>query len=195
MDTMHEIAQRAIEMMPPPTRFRSADAAVITKHKDTLFSLEAEIVKAFFDTLYAHGPTRAVFMEGERPIRERTLANWWQRTVGGPFDDEYFAWMAMVGLVHVVRNVGNPMMIAMSSFIVDFVAAKAAEDGFADDEAAALVEAFRRLMATVDSIVTHGYDEAVVAALYSVAGMPEALLRRLRDREVAEALTVARTQP
>jgi hypothetical protein len=44
------------------------------------------------------------------------------------------------------------------------------------------------------AIITFGYDQAVVAALFAVAGMPEALLRRLRDQEVAAALAAARQE-
>ncbi len=54
-----------------------------------------------------------------------------------------------------------------------------------------MAQAFLRLAATVRAIITDGYDQAVTSALFTVAGMPEALLRRLRDQEVADALTVA----
>lgn len=194
MDTMHDIAQRAIGMMPPQSRFRSSDAAVIAQHREALSAIGPDLVQAFYDTLYAHDPTSEVFVEGERAMREGTLTDWWRRTLNGPLDDDYFAWMAMVGLVHVVRNVSNPMMLAMSSFVVDFVGARAGHIGIGDADKGELVEAFRRLAATVSSVITFGYDEAVVAALYTVAGMPEPLLRRLRDQEVAEALAEARTQ-
>lgn len=194
MQTMHDLAQAAMDDMPPESRLRPTDSAQIERHKQTLLALEPQVVQAFYDTLYAHGPTSEVFVEGERGDREKTLSHWWRRTVEGPLDDEYFAWMAMVGLVHVIRDVTNPMMLAMADFVVNFVATKAEELGMADADAEALVNAFRRLAATVGAIITYGYDQAVVAALYNVAGMPEALLHRLRDQEVAAALAQARTE-
>ncbi|HEX2807942.1 MAG TPA: protoglobin domain-containing protein [Kineosporiaceae bacterium] len=189
---MREIAQMARDQLPPACRFTPEDALVIGGYSEVLLALEPDVVKAFYDTLYAHGPTAAVFVDGERPDRETTLSQWWRRTVIGPLDDGYFDWMAMVGLVHVIRGVTNPMMLAMAEFTVTFVAGKAAEADIDEADAARLVEAFRRLASTVGAIITCGYDQAVVAALYNVAGMPEALLRRLRNQEIAEALTVAR---
>lgn len=49
-------------------------------------------------------------------------------------------------------------------------------------EAEAVIGALRPA-ATVGAITTSGYDRAVVSALFTVAGMPGPLLRRLRDQE------------
>jgi hypothetical protein len=194
VETMSQVAARAVELMPPASRFRPQDAEVIAAHTDWLLTLEHDLVAAFYDTLYDHGPTAAVFTAGERPMREATLSNWWQRTANGPLDDRYFSWMALVGLVHVLRGVENPMMLAMADHVVGLVADAAAGAGLPSGETEHLVEAFRRLASAVRAIITCGYDQAVVGALYNVAGMPEGLVRRLRDQEVAAALATAREQ-
>ena len=194
MDTMRQIEQLAREQLPPACRFMPEDASVIRDHQELLLALEPDVVKAFYDTLYAHGPTAAVFVHGERPDREVTLSQWWRRTVIGPLNDQYFDWMAMVGLVHVIRGVTNPMMLAMAEFTVTFVADKTSGAEIDKADAERLVAAFRRLASTVGAIITCGYDQAVVSALYNVAGMPEGLLRRLRNQEIAEALVVARQE-
>lgn len=191
MDSMLKIARSAVEGMPPKGRFDTADATVIREHRDLLLSLEDQLVKSFYDTLFEHPPTAQIFKDGERPAREATLAHWWRRTANGPLDDQYFAWMAMVGLVHVIRNVSNPMMLAMTDHTVAFVTEQVETSGLEPMRGAQLVQAFQRLAATVRAIITDGYDQAVTSALFTVAGMPEALLRRLRDQEVADALTVA----
>lgn len=109
------------------------------------FPLSDELTKEFYDTLFGHGPTSGVFVDGERPDREKTFQEWWERTVSTPIDEAYFGWMALVGLAHVVRNVDNPMMLSMASFIVGFVGGQVAEmDDVDDDEANRLVEAFSR---------------------------------------------------
>jgi hypothetical protein len=194
MQSMTDVARSAIEQMPPACRFRPQDAQIIYEHKELLLGLEPEVVKGFYDTVYGHGPTAAVFVEGERADRETTLSHWWRRTVNGPLNEQYFAWMAMVGLVHVMRGVQNPMMLAMADWTVGVVADKVVDAAIGPADADHLVEAFRRLASTVGAIITSGYDQAVVDALYNVAGMPEALLRRLRDQEVAAALDVARDE-
>lgn len=194
MHSVTEIARQAVEQMPPACRFRPEDAQVIYEHKELLLGLEREVVQGFYDTVYGHGPTAAIFVEGERPDREATLSHWWRRTVNGPLNDQYFAWMATVGLVHVLRGVQNPMMLAMTDWTVGVLADNVAHAAIGQTDGERLVEAFRRLASTVGAIITLGYDQAVVDALYNVAGMPEALLRRLRDQEVASALERAREE-
>lgn len=192
MESMHDLAQRALDQMPQECRFRPDDAALIRDHKELLLSYEAAYVQCFYGTVYGHPATAAVFTDGERADREATLIQWWRRTANGPLNDQYFAWMAMVGLVHVVRNVSNPMMLAMTDYTATFVAGAVDAAEMDHLEAVALVEAFRRLAVTVGAVISFGYDQAMVSALFSVAGMPEPLLRRLRDQEVAAALADAR---
>ncbi len=194
MDSMYALARQALDELPPVTRFTQGDADAIARHRDVLLSWETVVVQGFYDTLYAHGPTAAVFTLDERPEREATLSHWWRRTVGEPLDEDYFAWMAMVGLVHVVRGVSNPMMLAMTDFVVGTVAAAAPASGLAPEETDRLTTAFRRLTSTAGAIITCGYDQAVASALFSIAGMPDALLRRLRDQEVKESLVTARRE-
>jgi hypothetical protein len=181
-----EIAREALQQMPPETRLRPEDAAVIARHKEILLSWIPELVQGFYDALFAHTPTRKIFHEGERPAREKTLVDWWTRTVEGPLDEEYFAWMAKVGLVHVVRGVENPMMLAMSAFIAEFVDRRSHEAKL--PEAGPLSEAFYRLSMTVGAVITYGFDRYQALALYNVAGMEPALLERLTAEEARRLL-------
>lgn len=192
MDDMHEIARSAIAKMPPETVFSAEDHSAIEQHQDFLLSVGEDLVQGFYNTLYGHEPTARVFHDGERPTREDSLAQWWERTVVGEHDEDYFAWMAMVGLVHVVRGVANPMMLGMASFISENVERHLQESGLPGEESARLARAVKRLMGTVSAVITHGYDRAVESALFEVAGMPQALLRRLRDQSVDAALGDAR---
>lgn len=189
---MHVIAREAMALLPPPCRLRPQDVGAIEDHAEYLLGLGPLLVQGFYDTLYAHPPTAEILGPQERATREETLTAWWRRSVEGPLDEDYFAWMAMVGLVHVVRNVANPAMLAMTGFVVETISGCVRDSGLPPGEADAVAEAVRRLCSTVAAIITFGYDQAVVSALYTVAGMPEALLRRLRDQEVDAALTHAR---
>lgn len=192
MESMHQLARQVLHELPPATRFTERDAETITRHRELLLSWEPAVVKGFYDTLYAHRPTAAVFTADERPAREHTLSHWWRRTVGEPLDEDYFAWMAMVGLVHVVRGVTNPMMLAMTEFVVVTVDDAATAAGLDPAEVDRLATAFRRLTSTAGAIITYGYDQAIASALYNIAGMPDALLRRLRDQDLKEFLVTAR---
>jgi hypothetical protein len=196
--SVSEVAGLAVQHIPPECRFTEGDAEVIHRHRDLLLSLEPKVIESFYDTLYSHPPTAAVFVDGERPDREKTLSDWWRKTVEGPLDDQYFAWMALVGLVHVARGVENPSMLAMADHTAEMVGGSLNHAGLDPAEAETLVEAFRRLTSTVGAIITfgytYGYDEAVGAALYDIAGMPERLVRRLRDQQIATAIARGRVQ-
>lgn len=194
MDRMLDIAEAAIEQTPPPCRVSPEQAHLIARHADQLLTLGPEIVQGFYDTLFAHPPTAAVFVDGERPMREQTLVQWWTRTVTGPIDDDYWAWMALVGLTHVIRRVTNPMMLGMAEYVARFVSENAHRLDVPADEREALVEGFRRVAAMTSSIITYAYDHAVSSALFDVAGMPEALLARLRDQEIQESLRLAHAE-
>ena len=65
------------------------------------------------------------------------------------------------------------MMLAMASFVTEFVERKSLGAGLL--EADALSKAFHRLGMAV---ITHGYDRYQALALYNVAGMEPALLER-----------------
>ncbi|WP_084626874.1 protoglobin domain-containing protein [Pseudoclavibacter soli] len=185
------VARTAREQMPPGTSFTEHDADVLRDYKDFLYSLGPLLLHKFYDTLYAYPPTAAIFKAGERAARERTLADWWERTVNGPLTDSYFNWMAMVGLVHVLRGVTNPMMLSMGDHVAEVVAQQADEQ-LSEADADRLNASFGRLMSTVSAVIAHGYDVATEAALFDVAGMPMALLHRLRDQEISQALVRVR---
>jgi len=194
MDSMHGIARTAIAQTPPVCRVTPEHAAVITANADALVAMGPEIVEAFYDTLYGHSPTARIFTEGERPMREQTLLGWWERTVRGPIDDDYWAWMAMVGLTHVVRRVTNPMMLAMADFVADYVSSHSYRLRLSEPNRIRLVEGFERVASMMRSVITYGYDHAMASALYEHAGMPETLLARLGDQSIRDALVGAQSE-
>lgn len=193
---MIEIARAAFEEIPPACRLRDSDAQIIKYYQGLLLPLEPDVVKAFYDTLYAHKASSIILGADERPAREVTLSNWWRRTVLGPLDEEYFGWMAMVGLVHVARGVSNPMMLSMASFVTSFVADRVSGMGLERSQAEALIEAFQRLASTVGSVISFGYDRAydraVLTTLNDLAGIPEKMFQRLRHQEIMAALHEAK---
>jgi Protoglobin len=162
---MPQIARSAIDQMPPACRFSARDGQVILAHQEFLLALEPQMIELFYDTLFEHPPTAAVFFDGERPDRESTLSGWWRRTVTGPLDAQYFTWMARVGMAHVFRGVSNPMMLAMADLVAAFVAEQAVQASLGQPDAAALAGAFNRLAGTVGVVITYGYDESIGAAL------------------------------
>ncbi|WP_243028900.1 protoglobin domain-containing protein, partial [Thermus albus] len=124
----YALAQEFWSQLPPQARFRPLeDAKTFARNKEVLKGFVEEVVQGFYDTLFSHPATRAIFREGERPQREKTLRDWYLRTVEGPFNGQYFAWQTLVGLVHVRRGVTNAMMAAMWNWVVENVSRLAQE--------------------------------------------------------------------
>lgn len=113
-----KLTETILHQLPPSSRFGEDDAAVVLCHQPLLLALEDDLVQGFYDTVYAHEPLRVVMGADERNVRELTLRQWWRRTVTGPFDERYWTWQVLVGLVHVKRGVKNPMMMGMWGFLL-----------------------------------------------------------------------------
>lgn len=161
----YQVAQEVWSQLPPQARFRPLeDGKVLARHAALMEGWTEELVQGFYDTLFAHPATRAVFREGERPAREKTLRDWYLRTLRGPFNGQYFAWQALVGLVHLRRGVTNAMMAAMWGWVTDVVAQKARES-LPPEEARALEGAWRRLAFTIMALIAEEYLEAYLEAL------------------------------
>ena len=168
-EKLKEIARQAMEDMALEARFRPEDHQVLLKHKDRLLSLSDTLVRVFYDALFATPSTRKVFHEGERPAREKTLVDWWQKTVEGPVDEEYWAWQAYVGLIHVKREVSNPMMMGHAFLIKNVVRRHVNETE--------VLEAMNRLMATVAAIIAYGYEKAQLLSIEETTGISQELIK------------------
>lgn len=184
----YAIAQEIWSQLPPQARFRPVeDGKVLARHRTFLESLTEDLVRGFYDTLFAHPPTRAVFKEGERPLREKTLRDWYLRTVAGPFNGQYFAWQALVGLVHVRRGVTNAMMVSMWNWLSEQVAQRA-YSAMPSEEARSLEGAWRRFAFTVTALISEEYLGAYLEALAEALGREPMDFRRLAQAEVAKLL-------
>jgi hypothetical protein len=172
-----------LEQVVPESTLTDDDAKTIAQHRDFLLGLEDGLVKTFYDTLFAHGPTASVFEEGERAAREQTLRDWWQRTVNGPLDLSYFRWMTLVGVVHIRRGVKNPMMVSIASVVTDYVRQQAVES-LAPEEVDALTTAFSHLGSTVVSLISESYTSSYIDALQDLAGLKPELTGRMLAIEV-----------
>lgn len=185
-----DMTKKILEQMPPSTRFSDADYLVVAKHRQVLLSLEEAVVQGFYDTLFAHAPTKAIFHEGERPAREQTLRDWWRRTLKGPFDDEYWTWQTFVGLIHIKRGVKNPMMIAMWGWALTTLR-QGLQNQLSHDDLKQLMASLERLAATTQALTAESYLENYLTALTKSTGFSPMLLDRFVENEVDELLRAA----
>lgn len=193
MDLLQLQAEILSEMVPASV-LNANDAAAIARHTDLLLALEDRLVSSFYDELYAHQPTAAVFDLDERDAREATLRSWWRRTVTGPLDERYWAWMGLVGVVHIRRGVRNPMMLSMMAFVERLVDEEVEAAGVPAGEARALREAFAHLTATVSAVISESYTQSYVGALQALGGLQPKLLANMLSIEVRAIEDAARAE-
>lgn len=186
-----ELTEQILDQIPTSVRFSDEDAATLVAHKELLLTLEGELIQGFYDHLYTHAATRNVFTDDEREAREKTLRDWYRRTLAGPFDQKYWEWQTFVGLVHIKRNVNNAMVSGMWGWIQTFLGQKALET-LPADEAFKVIKAVHGLQAAVMALISESYQRNMFAAIEKAAGLNEALLYRLVGIEIDEMLEHAR---
>ena len=178
MDLLSDVTNNVFKEIPPVILFNEEDANIIIRHKEALLSITDKLVKDFYDILFAHPATAAVFREGERAIREKDMRDWWIRTVSGPFNEEYWRWQAFVGIVHFRRNISNSMMMGMWAWIVGQVT-YLLMGKIPNEELARLHGALLRLAVTNASLTVAGYEGLMERGFAEEAGVDTQLIRTI----------------
>lgn len=181
---LNQLQAEILEEMVPEAVVNAHDADVLARHTEFLLGIEDALVQEFYDALEAHQPTAAVFDIGERPAREQTLREWWRRTVTGPLDEQYWAWMGLVGIVHIRRGVRNPMMLSMMALVERLVHREAVAAGLPPTAVAALDEAFAHVGATAAAVISESYTQAYVSSLQALGGLNPRLLATMLSIEI-----------
>ncbi|MEN8241491.1 MAG: protoglobin domain-containing protein [Chloroflexota bacterium] len=138
-----------------------------------------EVAKFFYDTLFAHPRTAAVFHDGERPAREKTLTAWYLALFSTANDDEaYWLEQGRIAFAHIRRHTNNEYMIGISSklsevFVKKTIAAFGAERGLE------VSEAFNRILRTVVGLTAEGYDVMSQIAISEATGAGLELIDKL----------------
>jgi hypothetical protein len=177
----HSVATKALEELPTSVRFQPQDHAILVAHKDELLALTDTVVKNFYDDLFATPATRQVFREGERATREKTLADWYRRTIEGPINEDYWAWQAYVGLLHVKRKVTNVMMMGGMANILATVRSRLGDR-------VELMGAMERLLWTVAAVIVYAYELFSKISVEKVTGVEPELIEQQVALGVEEVL-------
>lgn len=155
--------------------FNCDDLQRLRRARETLLACSDEVVAVFYDRLFAVEQTRKVFKEGERAIRERTMRDWYVKTICADIDDSYWLWQWLVGALHVKRGVENPMMISMMSVVQSVVLRKVVE-ALGEKEGVALYASFCKLTSLVVSLVIKSYEDSTFEAMKHATGMSRELI-------------------
>lgn len=191
-----EQALKTLNDIPEGQRFSARDAEVLIRHRELLLRLEDEMVKGFYDTIESNGHMAPIISGGGgRSDREVTLRRWWQRTLAGPFNDQYWGWQSLVGVVHIKVGVKNPMMMGMWTWVMEWLQDHATAEALGSaQEARDLQRAVNRLSLATQAIIAESYLDNYLETVIRLTGFKPALLERMFSKEINSVLAEARTQ-
>jgi hypothetical protein len=178
MANIQQITAKIMADMPSQTRFGTDDALCIAKHRDLLLQLEDTITQGFYDVLYSHPQTYEILKNDDRKNRENVLRTWWGKTLNGRFDDQYWEWQVIVGLVHIKHKVSNPMLISMWGWLLNTLNNEL-QAKLPDDEQSKVMHAFGRLAATIQALTAESVLVNNMKAITDATGFNTNLLNRL----------------
>ncbi|MEY4752573.1 MAG: hypothetical protein RJA44_248 [Pseudomonadota bacterium] len=192
---IHELTQKIIDTIPAEQRFSADDAALVAQHKDYLLGLENELVQGFYDAIERSPQMAALISHGSRSEREMVLRRWWQRTLQGPFDGQYWAWQTLVGVVHIKAGVENPMMMGMWQWIMTWLRSRIGSEAPGGAATAAqLMASLERLALMTQTITAESYLRNYLETVVRLTGFKPALLDRMFKAEIDTVLREARQQ-
>ncbi len=175
------------------TGYSEEDPQILRRYTAVTAVWQEEVTQVFYDTLYGHRATAAVFRGGERPSREQTLRNWYQTVTEGNIDDQFWQWQWFVGLVHIPRGISNPFMMGMMSRVQQLFWQKCREN-MSLDEAEMVYGAFKRVTDVIAGLIAEGYFQSYVHAMERMSGQSRTLIDRMVHMEVEEMLAEARSR-
>jgi hypothetical protein len=191
-----EQARKTLDTIPEGQRFSARDAEILVRHRELLLSLEDDLVQGFYDTIQSNSHMAPIISGGGgRSDREATLRRWWQRTLAGPFDDRYWGWQSLVGVVHIKVGVKNPMMMGMWTWVLEWLPTRATPAAVGSEEAAReLLGAIHRLALATQAIIAESYLDNYLETVIRLTGFKPALLERMFNKEINSVLAEARAE-
>ncbi len=174
------------------TGFSAEDEQVLQDASASLRPFSHEIAKAFYDTLFSYEPTAAVFrhLDQDRTVREGTLREWFESLVGGRYDERFWTWHWLVGLIHVQHHVEPVFVMAMFGRIQTIMVRKAFEI-FEEASAERVIQAFLRVTSCLASLAVESYHHEFLHAVRE-SGLREPVLSRMISMEVQKKLQIYR---
>jgi len=163
-----------------------SDWDVLKSARATTTPWGPEVVKIFYDTLYAHADAAAILGAGNRQLREETLTRWYEALVSGEPGEEFWRATWLVGLIHIRVGVRNAYMMAIATRVEEAFLQHCVE-AFDQKQALEVFFAFKRVFSTVVTVIGESYVSGLISGVESV-GINEKLLDRMRNVYIAKRI-------
>ncbi|MDD5391598.1 MAG: protoglobin domain-containing protein [Thiothrix sp.] len=169
----------------------AADGDLIRRYQKFFKQHEEAVVKGFYDVAFSDASTKGHLNPAERPARENTLREWYKITTSGHFDNHYWTWQALVGIVHVKHNIPNSAMLSMWGWIINFLQTRLLEE-LPAAEALAAIQILQKVQATVCSLIVESFILTQQEAITRASGLKPAIQKRFIYIEIDSMLKQGR---
>ena len=167
--------EKGIETVQALTGLSQADFDLLSEVAPQATQWADELVQIFYDTLFAHSRTTAVFHTGEREEREDTLIKWYLSLFEVTDTYAFLGNQARIGLAHVRRDVHNQFMISVANKIRMCFFKKAVAT-YGPERGLEVAYAFGRVLDAVIGLTAEGYELLTRRALSNSTGVKPFLL-------------------
>jgi len=160
---------------------------------------ESAIIKGFYDLIYAQADAHVHLSEMPREQREMILQEWYRITMQAQFDEAYWNWQALMGIIRVKHNVPNSAVLSMWSWIISYLQEHLLAE-LPQQEAQEVIHILHKLHATVCGLIIESFIFARQEAISRASGLNENILNRLVNTEIdaliqqSQALVAEQTQ-
>lgn len=167
------------------------DGALIRRHQSFFKQHTNEILTGFYDVALSDAATREYISESERAMRESTLRGWYEVSILGQFDEHYWKWQVLVGIVHVKHNIPNAAMLGMWGWMVNFLQQRLLAE-LPVEEALAVLQVLQKLQTTVCALVVESFILTQQEAIKQASGLRPTIMERFIQIEINNLLKQGR---
>jgi len=179
-----QMTQAILQKIPQSMIPTAADGALISEQRAFFQRHEASLINEFYNLLYNDPSTQLIIGEpSQRAHRENTLRQWYQVTVSGNFDADYWAWQALVGIVHVKHKIPNTSVLSMWAWMMGFLQTRLLSD-LPIEQAHAVIQVLQKLHATASSLIVESFLMTQQEAITRASGLNERILGRFINTEI-----------
>lgn len=180
-----------LQQIPQKLIPNAADGAILQQHQAFFEKHKATVIQGFYDFMYDQDATKQHLSNENRTTREALLSQWYEITMQGHFDQAYWAWQALVGIVHIKHKIPDSAVLGMWSWLIDNLnQALLAEKTTA--EVAQIMSILHKVQATVCSVIIESAKLSQQEAIKRASGLNPAILNRFIEIEINELLKQGR---
>lgn len=187
-----QMTQTILQKIPQSMIPTPEEGVLIASYKSFFQQHENSLIAEFYNLLYTDPSTQSVIGEPSlRSQRENTLRQWYQVTVSGNFDLDYWAWQTLIGIVHVKHKIPNASVLSMWSWMINFLQTRLLTE-LPTEQALPVISVLQKLNATVSSLIVESFLITQQEAITRASGLNERILGRFINTEIDALLQQGR---